>query len=150
MALAPAGADRAGGVAAAVVGPAGLAPQVAELVPPRRAPHVGAHPDPFVKHRPQQVEAAELVTLKNLSVRETEKLVQRMSMGQNKKVISINQEYQTKAAKWNTLLSRKFSSNVNVNLKSDGKGKVVFQFESIEEAEWLIDNLMDTDLCRKG
>jgi ParB family chromosome partitioning protein len=98
----------------------------------------------------QQIEAAELVILKNLSVRETEKLVQRMSMGQNKKVININQEYQTKAAKWNTLLSRKFSSNVNVNLKSDGKGKVVFQFETIEEAEWLIDNLMDTDLRKEG
>ncbi|MBX3710207.1 MAG: ParB/RepB/Spo0J family partition protein [Gammaproteobacteria bacterium] len=97
----------------------------------------------------QQVEAAELVILKNLSVRETEKLVQRITMGQSKKEIGIHQEYQTKAAEWNTLLSRKFSSNVNVNLKPDGKGKLVFQFESIEEAEWLIDNLIGRDFHKK-
>jgi len=98
----------------------------------------------------QQIEAAQLVILKNLSVRETEKLVQCITTGQSKKEISINQEYQTKAIEWNTLLSRKFSFNVNVSLKSDGKGKVVFQFESIEEAEWLVDNLMDRDSQKKA
>lgn len=97
----------------------------------------------------QQIEAAQIVILKNLSVRETEKLAQRMIMGQPEKANNVSQEYQTKAATWNTQLSRKFSSNVNVNFKSDGKGKLVFQFESVEEAEWLIENLMDTDL-REG
>lgn len=94
----------------------------------------------------QQIEAAQIVSLKNFSVRETEKLVQRMTMGQAKKANSDNLEYQTKAATWNKQLSRKFLSKVNVNFKSDGKGKLVFQFESIEEAEWLIGNLMDADL----
>lgn len=94
----------------------------------------------------QQIEAAQIVSLKNFSVRETEKLVQRMTMGQAKKVDSGNQEYQTKAATWNKQLSGKFLSKVNVNFKSDGKGNLVFQFESIEEAEWLIETLMDTDL----
>ena len=97
----------------------------------------------------QQIEAAQIVILKKLSVRETEKLAQRMIMGQPEKANNVSQEYQTKAATWNTQLSRKFSSNVNVNFKSDGKGKLVFQFESVEEAEWLIENLMDTDL-REG
>jgi ParB family chromosome partitioning protein len=92
-----------------------------------------------------QSEAAELVIHKSLSVRETEKLVQRMSTGKNKKEINIKQEFQAKAANWNTLLAKKFSSNVNVNLNSNGKGKVVFQFESIEEAERLVDHLLDTD-----
>lgn len=94
----------------------------------------------------QQIEAAQIVILKNLSVRETEKLAQRMTIGQPEKVNSVRQEYISKAATWNTQLSKKFSSNVNVNFKSDGKGKLVFQFESIEEAEWLIDNLMDVEV----
>ena len=94
----------------------------------------------------QQIEAAQIVVLKNLSVRETEKLAQRMAMGQTEKTNSGNQEHQMKAATWNTQLSRKFSSNVNVNFKSDGKGRLVFKFESIEEAEWLIGNLMETDV----
>tara|TARA_R110000868_G_scaffold339592_1_gene600307 strand:+ start:203 stop:1060 length:858 start_codon:yes stop_codon:yes gene_type:complete len=93
----------------------------------------------------QQIEAAQIVILKKLSVRETEKLAQRMTMGQPEKVNTTNQEYQAKAATWKTQLSKKFSSNVNVNFKSNGKGKLVFQLESIEEAEWLIGNLMDTD-----
>ena len=91
----------------------------------------------------QQIQAAEAVIHNKMSVRDTEKLVQRMTMGQNKKEASINHEYQSKASNWNTQLSRKFSSKVDVNIRPDGRGKLVFQFESVEEAEWLIDNLMD-------
>lgn len=98
----------------------------------------------------QQIQTAEIVIHKNLSVRETEKLVQRTTMGQIKNEPSANAEYQAKANNWSTQLSRKFSSNVNVNVKPDGKGKLVFQFESIEEVDWLIDNLMNADLSRKG
>ena len=96
----------------------------------------------------QQIKAAETVIHKNLSVRETEKIAQCMTMCKPEKVNSVRQEYISKAATWNTQLSKKFSSNVNVNFKSDGKGKLVFQFESIEEAEWLIGSLMDADLCK--
>lgn len=98
----------------------------------------------------QQIQAAETVIHKSLSVRETEKLVQRSTIGQNKNEPSMNAEYQTKADNWSKQLSRKFSSNVNVNFKPDGKGKLVLQFESIEEADWLIGNLMNADLSRKG
>src|SRR3546814_9001442 len=49
-------------VAAAVVAPAGLADDVAQLVgEPRRRPHVLGDPHPFVKRRPEQVEAAEIL-----------------------------------------------------------------------------------------
>src|SRR3546814_14478756 len=49
-------------VAAAVVAPAGLADDVAQLVgEPRRRPHVLGDPHPFVKRRPEPVEATEIL-----------------------------------------------------------------------------------------
>lgn len=95
----------------------------------------------------QQIEAAETVVLKHLSVRETERLVQGMLSGQSKNIININHEYLSKASRWSEQLSKKFLSNVNVNFKQDGKGRIVFQFESVEEAEWLISNILDKDTC---
>src|SRR3546814_19350127 len=47
--------------AAAVVAPAGFAPDIAQLVPPRRSPYILRDPDPFVDRGPQYVEAAELL-----------------------------------------------------------------------------------------
>src|SRR3546814_1836842 len=57
----PARADPIGGFTAAVMRPARFAQQVAQFVPPRRMPDVLHHADPFMEHRPQQVEAAQLL-----------------------------------------------------------------------------------------
>src|SRR3546814_16678199 len=46
---------------AAVVAPAGLAPHIAELVLPRRRPHIRRDPDPFMHCGPQYIEAAQLL-----------------------------------------------------------------------------------------
>ncbi|MEO8965162.1 MAG: ParB/RepB/Spo0J family partition protein, partial [Gammaproteobacteria bacterium] len=89
----------------------------------------------------QQFDVAELIINKSLSVRETEKLVQRINMSPQKQEIFIAPEFENKMRKWNAELSKQLSSKVNVHFNSDGKGKVVIHFDSSEEADWLIKNL---------
>src|SRR3546814_4341208 len=55
----PALLDRRARRTAAVVAPAGLAPHIAELVLPRRRPHILRDPDPFMHRGPQYIEAAD-------------------------------------------------------------------------------------------
>ena len=93
----------------------------------------------------QQIEAAKLVVGKDLSVRETEKLVQRMNMPEEKQTICIDPAFERKIAQWKTHLSRKLSSTVNVHVSPDGKGKVVINFDSMEEAHWLMEHVGFTE-----
>ena len=92
-------------------------------------------------HSAQQIEAAKLVIGKALSVRETETLVQRLNMPEEKQMTQIDQEFERRAALWKMQLSRQLSSIVNVHLGSDGKGKIVVSFDSIKEANWLMDHI---------
>ncbi|HZW61129.1 MAG TPA: ParB/RepB/Spo0J family partition protein [Candidatus Babeliales bacterium] len=89
----------------------------------------------------QQIEAAKLIISKSLSVRETEKLVRNMNTPQEKPVILINPEFEKKAQTWKTIFSRQLSSKVNVHFSPEGKGKVVIHFDSVEEADWLMEHL---------
>ena len=93
----------------------------------------------------QQVEAATLVVGNALSVRETEKLVQRLISPKEKNLSDINPIFEKKAALWKAHLSRMLSSNVNVHINHEGKGKVVINFDSIEEADWMIKQIGSTE-----
>src|SRR3546814_20606400 len=57
----PALLDRRARRTAAVVAPAGLAPHIAELVLPRRRPHILRDPDPFMHCGTQYIDAAQLL-----------------------------------------------------------------------------------------
>jgi ParB family chromosome partitioning protein len=89
----------------------------------------------------QQIEAAKLVVGKSFSVRETEKLVQGMNKPQEKPETFIDPAFERKATIWKTHLSKQLSSKVNIHFNPDGKGRVVIHFDSIEEADWLIDHV---------
>ena len=95
----------------------------------------------------QQIEAAKLVIGKALSVRETEKLVQRLNMPDEKPNTYIDHEFERKAAFWKTQLSKKLSSMVNIHVGADGKGKVVIHFDSMEEANWLMEHVGFTEVA---
>lgn len=94
----------------------------------------------------QQIEVAEQIINKSLSVRETEKLVQRINMPRSNSVIIKAQHLETKAREWSALLSKQLSTKVNVDFNSDGKGKVVINFESLEEGDWLMYKLQKLDV----
>lgn len=89
----------------------------------------------------QQVQVANLITEKKLSVRESEKLVQNINNPKTKKKIVLPNSIEQRANEWKMKLSKILSSNVNMLFDSEGKGRVVIHFDSIEEADWLINHL---------
>ena len=89
----------------------------------------------------QQIEAARMIVSRALSVRETEKLVHQINTPQEKQLISINPEFERKATLWKANLSRQLSSKVNIQFGAEGAGKVVIHFNSIDEADWLMDHI---------
>lgn len=92
-----------------------------------------------------QIEAAKLVIGKSLSVRETEQLVQRINNPSEKQIIKLDSEFEKKATEWKKHLAKQLSSKVNMHFGPNGKGRVVIHFESIEEADWLMDNMKVAD-----
>lgn len=97
----------------------------------------------------QQIEAAKMVVDKTLSVRETEKLVQHINTPQEKPAVQI-EEFERKARFWKTRLSRQLSSKVSVHFTPDGKGRVVIHFNSVEEADWLMEHVGFTETEMEG
>jgi ParB family transcriptional regulator, chromosome partitioning protein len=89
----------------------------------------------------QQLETAKLIVSQSLSVRETEKLVQRINTPLQKQEIFIAPEFVSKALEWKTRLSKQLSSKVNVHFSPGGKGRVVIHFNSVDEADWLMDHI---------
>jgi len=89
----------------------------------------------------KQIETAKLVVDKTLSVRETEKLVQRINVPQETQNVSLDPIFERKALSWTTKLSKQLSSKVNLQVSDDGKGKIVVHFDSLDEADWLIDHI---------
>jgi len=88
-----------------------------------------------------QIEAAKLVIGKSLSVRETEQLIQRINNPIEKQITKLDPEFEKKTNEWKNRLAKQLFSKVNVHFGSSGKGRVVIYFESIEEADWLMDNI---------
>ncbi|HHY0177216.1 TPA: ParB/RepB/Spo0J family partition protein [Legionella pneumophila] len=89
----------------------------------------------------QQADTAKIIIRKSLSVRETEKLVQRLNMPQNKQDFFLTPQFEKKTNDWMAQLSKQLSSKVNMHFNSDGKGRVVINFDSLEEADWLMAHL---------
>lgn len=92
--------------------------------------------------RKKQTELSKQIIAKNLSVRETEKAVQKMKADVGVHVLT-NNPYQNQITRWESLLTQKLSSAVKVQLNDKGEGKVVISVRSPEEVDWLIKNIKD-------
>lgn len=91
----------------------------------------------------QQIQVAESIIRQSLSVRETEKIVRRLHMPEpaSSPLTMHPSEFEKKIKKWNQELSKQFSVKAKVHIGMEGKGRVVMYFDSMEEADWLIDRL---------
>lgn len=89
----------------------------------------------------QQVNIAELIISKSLSVRETEKLVQRLIISREKQEVPISQEFKKKVKAWSVAKSKNIPVKITMQMTQEGKGKLMIYCNSIEETEWLMDNL---------
>ena len=89
----------------------------------------------------QQAETAKIIINKSLSVRETEKLVRRLNMPEDKQEFFLDPQFEQKTKDWMAQLSKKLSSKVNMHFNDGGKGRVVISFDSLEEADWLMAHL---------
>ncbi len=88
-----------------------------------------------------QVDAAKLVVARSLSVREAEKLVQREKKPSTKQAIQLESGFEEKANQWKSYMSKQLSSKVNVHVDAAGKGKMIIYFDSVEEADWLMEHI---------
>ncbi len=88
----------------------------------------------------QQLEIAKKIVEGQLSVRETEKLVNRY------KLSPLETEHLTPDNSHKTLYlrrisSERLSSKVNIQFNSKGEGKVIIHVNSLDEAEWLVEHI---------
>jgi ParB family chromosome partitioning protein len=89
----------------------------------------------------KQIETAKLVIEKSLSVRKTEELVHRVNNLKEEQKIFLSSEVEQKIMEWKKRLSKEMSSKVGVQFSSKGKGKIVIHFDSVDEADWLMDHI---------
>lgn len=88
----------------------------------------------------QQYKIALLIIEKNLSVREAEEISNKLKF-EPKDINKGNLEYKKyheRCAQWSSKLSLKFSTKVAVKLNPEGKGKIIFEVNSSEEVDWLV------------
>lgn len=86
----------------------------------------------------QQYEVACAVYEKQLNVRYTEALANRLkSSGRHNKTMSVAKLHD-KCEEWSSCLSQQFTTNVSVKINAEGKGKVVIEVNSASEVDWLI------------
>jgi ParB family chromosome partitioning protein len=91
----------------------------------------------------QQYQVASIVISKQLSVRETEALVNTFKSSErdeNIKSISLK-KFHDKCDVWSAYLTRQFATNVSVKVNMEGKGKVIIEVNSTNEIDSFI-NLM--------
>lgn len=90
-----------------------------------------------------QLETAEKVIKHSLSVREAERMVKRI----NEPVVAQDHELtfllEQKLQNWKSQFSDRFPNKINIYLDSQGKGKLVIHFKSIEEADALVKELIE-------
>lgn len=88
----------------------------------------------------QQYQAACIVIDKQLNVRETEALANRLKSSgdeEHKQTLSLAIPHD-KCEEWSTYLSQQFTTNVSVKVNAEGKGKVIIEVNSASEVDWLI------------
>jgi ParB family transcriptional regulator, chromosome partitioning protein len=89
----------------------------------------------------QQLEVAGAIVQKKLSVRETEKWVQRLQVTPKKTALTSAKKCADKTLAWETQLAQHLGVTVNVHCNPQGQGKVVIHFASFAEGEWLMAKL---------
>ena len=87
----------------------------------------------------QQVILAQRIIENNLTVRDSERLVQRYKQPREKKSTPYAEEVNI----WVEKLSHSLSSKVAVNINEKGTGKVVIHFSSPDEVDWLVKHFTD-------
>ena len=87
-----------------------------------------------------QLQAAQRVIDKGMSVRDCEKLVQGIKLPPSASVIH-DQGFEDKIKSWAQELSKQLSSKVKLKLNAKGEGQMTIRVHSPEEIEWLIDKL---------
>lgn len=88
----------------------------------------------------KQRELAQQILSKNLSVRDTEKLVQKIKLLPSSPVV-VENPYKNHINQWESELTKKLSSSVKIQLNDKGEGKVIISVRSPEEIDWLIKNI---------
>lgn len=96
----------------------------------------------------QQIDTAKQIISGSLSVRETERLVQRLNTNtrQTMPETLLDPQFERKMKEWSKLFSKHLASHVNIQFNQRGKGRVVINFTSLEEADRLMDHLMATEM----
>lgn len=87
-----------------------------------------------------QLQAAQRIVEKGMSVRDCEKLVQNIKLPLSPTVLR-DQEFDDRVKSWAKVLSKQLSSKVKLKLNSKGEGQVTIQVHSPDEIEWLIEKL---------
>ena len=88
----------------------------------------------------QQYQVACTVMGKQLNVRDTEALANRLKSSENAgrdKTFSLAKPH-AKCDEWSTYLSQQFTTNVSVKVNAEGKGKVIIEVNSTSEVDWLV------------
>lgn len=99
------------------------------------------HARPLLKLSPeQQYQVACTVIEKQLNVRDTEALANRLKSSGNDgrdKNFSLATLHD-KCEEWSVYLSQQVTTNVSVKVNAEGKGKVIIEVNSASEVDWLI------------
>lgn len=82
----------------------------------------------------QQLQYAQLIIEKNMTVREAERFVQKYKQPQNEKIASYSEEVNF----WIEKLSNSLSSKVAIDINEKGQGRVIIHFSSPSEADRLV------------
>jgi ParB family chromosome partitioning protein len=88
----------------------------------------------------QQYQVACTVIKKQLNVRDTEALANRLKLSGNEergKAFPLATSHD-KCEEWSAFLSQQFTTNVSVKVNAEGKGKVIIEVNSASEVDWLI------------
>jgi len=85
-----------------------------------------------------QIEAANKVVKQGLTVRATEKLIKNLG---NEKTITVAKTQDADTLRLQTELSEKTGAKVIINHQQNGKGKLVFNYTSLEELEGIISRI---------
>lgn len=86
----------------------------------------------------QQIEAATMIVEKSLSVREAEKLVKQL---QTPKKIKTNPPIDPDVTRLENNLSDKLGAVVSLRHTSQGKGKIVIQYNSLDELDGILEHM---------
>lgn len=86
----------------------------------------------------EQLEIANHIIEKKLTVRAAESLVKNRKSGHENKTLN---QLHPDCERWGRALSKKLSTKVSVKLNQAGSGKITIQVDSPQEVEWLIDTL---------